>query len=652
MPRRAGWLVVALLAVFAVRVIDHSARICPTYDEPAHLAAGYSYLKWWDFRLNPEHPPLVKVLAALPLLALDPWPESLEPGDADAPPGPGSMSWRRVQALWPRAVEVPAAQWPIAHELLYGVRDEALRRLGARASMLIDPRLRVEPTDYLNDADRLMFWARLPILGFGLMLCLLVFGWARDLFGWRGGLLALTVGCFDPSLLAHAGLVTTDAAAAALVFGSVYGLWRWQHDRRWQSAALAIVCFALAFTAKFSAVLLVPPVIGLSLAAAASSWRRGDRSRASGVILMTAGAALAAYLAVWGSFGFRYAAVVEGPGPSRLPVEETLRQVVEKESRFVPEVRNREFLGVVDRTLAWAHRHRLLPESYLMGLARARWESRARPAFLRGELSERGFRNFFLWTTLLKTPLIVLLAIALALALVARRLGRLDALHLLGPPLFFLAAAIGSHLNIGHRHILPVFPFLWVLCGGLAHWLGRPGVGRRKLGLAGAMLVIAAGSSVVFAPPWRPVVTLDYSLEYFNELAGGPRNGYRSLVDSNLDWGQGLARLSSWLESREVEEPINLCYFGNADPRFYRIRHVKMPGGYVPSPPLGDLARFEDAVRPGYLAISATHYQGVWFTPELRRRWRTFLADAELVDVVGYSILIFRLGESPSADAR
>lgn len=635
-PRWAPALIAALLAVFAGRVVYQSSQFSATYDEPAHLVAGYTYLRWHDYRLNPEHPPLVKKLAALPLLWLEPWPESFDINDPDLHVGTGSMSWQRVKNLWRQATESVGTQWPLAHELLYGVSDRGLQRLGVAASMLIDPRHRVEADEYLNDADRLLFWARLPVLGFGLLLCGLVFLWARELFGWAGGLLALVIAVFDPNVAAHSGLVTTDVAATLLIFGATYGLWRWSQRFHWRDGLLTAACFGLAFTAKFSAILLIPPMVVLSAVVAAHSASRGQRLQVRRTVLLLIGCAAAAYFAVWAAFGFRYSATAPPEDDIRLPVEETLERVVAKEARFDPEVRGRKYLGALDHALAVANRLRLAPESYLIGLAYARMESRARPAFLRGRLGERGFRSFFLWTALLKTPVVVLLTILLALILVVPRLRWLDGLFLCLPVIFLLGIAASSHLNIGHRHILPVYPFLYVLTGGLAIRLER-----RRLPVITAIL--AVGSVVVFAPPWRPTQTLGRPFEYFNELAGGPRLGYRHLVDSNLDWGQGLEDLARWLHDQEVGEPINLCYFGNADPRFYQIRHVKMPGGYVPSPPLGNRARFEDAIIPGLVAISATHLQGAWLSPEERSQWHLFLEGAELAGRAGNSILVYRL---------
>jgi hypothetical protein len=157
-----------------------------------------------------------------------------------------------------------------------------------------------------------------------------------------------------------------------------------------------------------------------------------------------------------------------------------------------------------------------------------------------------------------------------------------------------------------------------------------------------ALGAVAVSASVVFAPPWKPVIIYPDYLAYFNEFAGGPRNGYTCLVDSNLDWGQDLKKLKHWLDRHKIAEPINLCYFGMADPRYYQIPHVNLLGGCVFEPE----EPFQAARIPGYLAISATNLQGVYLSAQGRALWARFLQDAHLIDTIGYSIFIYRL-ESP-----
>ena len=161
--------------------------------------------------------------------------------------------------------------------------------------------------------------------------------------------------------------------------------------------------------------------------------------------------------------------------------------------------------------------------------------------------------------------------------------------------------------------------------------------------LAAAIALVAVSSSLVFTPPWRPVWIGSRPLEFFNELAGGPANGYRHLVDSNLDWGQGLGDLRRWLDREGIDEPINLCYFGTSDPRWYQIRNVRVPCDYLFAPPFGPGDPFRPTIVPGLLAISATHLQGERDTAQMREmRWAA-LERAELIDRIGFSMFVYRL---------
>jgi hypothetical protein len=260
---------------------------------------------------------------------------------------------------------------------------------------------------------------------------------------------------------------------------------------------------------------------------------------------------------------------------------------------------------------------------------------------LLGRISAGGSPAFFPAAFLVKTPLPALALMAAGLWLSARRRERRGELALLlAAPAVYAAAALAAPLHLGHRHILPVYPFLFVAAGAAAS-PRRGRAGPRAVALGGAA-ACALSALLVFAPPWRPQAAFPDFLAYFNELAGGPRGGGRVLVDSDLDWGQGLKSLAAWLRTRGVSEPVNLCYFGTAEPRFYGVRYVNLPGGLPFAPEAG----FEKARVPGWLAISATSFSGVYMDPALRTAWRDFLrrTDARLAGVAGRSIYVFELG--------
>ncbi len=208
------------------------------------------------------------------------------------------------------------------------------------------------------------------------------------------------------------------------------------------------------------------------------------------------------------------------------------------------------------------------------------------------------------------------------------------------PAAFYFAVAVAMRLDIGQRHLLPVYPFLYVLAGSLALEWKRF---RRPARIVTAILLllwIAVSSQFVFFPfnhqPWQKVAP--HYLSYFNELAGGPANGYKELVDSNLDWGQDLRALKPWLDQHQITNPIYLCYFGTADPRYYGILHYNLPGGYAFEPSEGF-----DSLKPGgIIAISATSLQGVYISPDVWDVWRQILNHSIPVGRVGDSIFIYQ----------
>ena len=162
-----------LLAFFFTLALGASLQKSPTYDETFQLLAGYSYLKWGDYRINPEHPPFAKLLAALPLLALKINNSFLTREQRDSVQESGVNGWRL------------ANQWLFSS----------------------------------NDAEKLLFYAKLPMLGLGVILGLLVFCWTRELYGLNAAFAAQVLYLLDPNILAHSPIIHTDIPFALAFFG-------------------------------------------------------------------------------------------------------------------------------------------------------------------------------------------------------------------------------------------------------------------------------------------------------------------------------------------------------------------------------------------------------------------------------------------------
>jgi hypothetical protein len=256
-----------------------------------------------------------------------------------------------------------------------------------------------------------------------------------------------------------------------------------------------------------------------------------------------------------------------------------------------------------------------------------------RPAFFVGKYSHEGWWNYFLTVFLIKTPICTIASIIASLALykVGNVLRWREVIFLIAPVIFFFAVTNQSNMAIGIRHILPVYPFLFVLASRLAtvrfrnRWLAPLFVS--------ASLVFTGISSVRTAP---------HQLAYFNEIAGGPDRGYYYLSDSNIDWGQGLKGLKAYIEKEKLPV-IYLSYFGTAPPSYYGIRYQDVGGkGPLEWPPPADKVP-ADAARK-ILAISVYNLQDVSRPHDPLFRW---LWKRQPIAKIGYSIFIYDLTNDP-----
>ncbi len=545
----------------ALFALTAAAEKSMTADEIAYLVAGHTYNTRGDFRFHPENGILPQRLVGLPLtLAGVPLPDYPD--------------------LWAKA-----DIWTYGHRFFY--------RHGL-------------------PADFYLFAGRGVVALFSAALGFLVFCWAKSLHGWRGGFLALGLYAACPAFLAHGALATSDVVMA-FFFLAALGAW-WRHLARPGPAAAAIsaLVFGTACVAKFSAVLLLP-----MMAICAVAWwlalPRADRSR--GLFRLAGSGALHAIAAaaiIWLCYGARFSAFAPG---------ETGAGFYRGDWNWIL-----EDLGLPGLVVATLRDLRALPEAFLYGFAFVLQFSRERAAFFAGEYGTTGWLGFFPFAFLVKTtlPLLGLFALA-AFATVARlrRLARTSGRAALWAafqpwvPLVALVVVYGitsllSHLNIGHRHLLPIYPALFIGAGSLAAWLtrARPWAAAGILALGAAHVAVAASN--------RP-----HHLAFFNSLVGGPAQGWRYLVDSSLDWGQDLAGLARWLRTAAPGEPAYVAYFGAGDPAYEGIRATLLPG----LPNVGE-PKPARALGPGVYAVSATLLQQVY--SDLRGPW-TAAAEQEFL---------------------
>jgi hypothetical protein len=429
-------------------------------------------------------------------------------------------------------------------------------------------------------------------------------------------------------MIAHGGVVTNDLGIALFTFLAIASFDLVTERLTWARLLLAGLSFGAALGTKFSSVALVPIYVALGALVAFGPepmavdlrWlapaRRPGRglARLAWVAAVLAVMALIGLTVLWASYGFSSPLAQDQAGEANFDWAAL---------RPPP--------GPVTDLLLLARRVHAVPEAYVWGFLHFLEHAESRPAFLLGERSEQGWWYYFPATIAMKTPL-PLLALGLLSLLVigSGRVGWRLRLFLLLPPAVFLGLTMTRSINIGHRHVLPVYPFLFVAAGSVA-WLATAGgtVRLRRLwtGVTVAALAWAAVGTFRVHP---------HALAYFNELAGGPANGYRRLVDSNLDWGQDLPGLAAY-QRREGIPKLKLAYFGTADPGYYGVVCDRLPG-YQPPPP-STLVR---EVRPGdVVAVSATLLQGLYVEPAVEELMARLRAEPPIA-TIGHSILVFR----------
>jgi 4-amino-4-deoxy-L-arabinose transferase-like glycosyltransferase len=447
---------------------------------------------------------------------------------------------------------------------------------------------------YQNDADKILLRTRMAAATFTLLLALLVFLGTREIFGTAAAFIALALLAFEPNLLAHGALVTTDAGLSCFMFASIYAFYRYvKAPSVWRLVVVGIAT-GLALAAKHTRVLVFPMLLLLAICeairyqiSATTEARKVFRKRALTLAGSLVVITVIAVAVLWSFYGFRYQA-----RPNGLLLNPPLTD-------FVQGLRPHETWIIA--TMARWH---LLPESYLYGLADVRITANYYTSFVLGKIYAHGVWFYFPVAFLIKSTIGFMALLLLSVAAIATR--RLicwrEILFVVIPPAFYLLVAVSVGMNIGVRHILPVYVFLSVLIGGAAWALMRQN--RRWAYVIAALLIIHAGSSLRTFPTY---------MAYSNELWGGPSQTYKYLTDSNADWGQQLKATKQYLDQRGVKD----CWFvyfaeGVAEPHYYGIP-------CKPLPTVNTLWLNEPIEVPpsidGPVLISTSNLSGVEFGP-------------------------------------
>jgi len=497
---------IVLVVVFFAQCAYTAKTDSVSWDESQHLYSGWLSWKHTDFGFNPEVPPLVKMWCAIPLLGRD----------IVQPPFIGGEFKREGFVLGQRFL----------------------------AS---------------NGIDRTLIPARLMAAVLSAMLAITIFLAALEMYGRSAAFFALALFCFDPNFLAHGAFVTTDIGASFTLLLSIYLFYRVLKLPSAPRVAWLGIAMGMTFTAKFTGIFVIPMIIIISLL---DLWNRrnaetADRRSATGrrLTISIAAASMVGLLFIWAIYHFRYAA-----RPTGLSLDPATGQ-------YLQELRS----PLIRSMMLWVDKHHLLPEAYIYGLADTKISAASLPSYLFGHLTHQASRWYYPAALTIKStlPFLILLVLTIAALASGRWKTRREAIVLMVPPAFLFIIASTSDIGIGFRHLLPIFPMLYILTAGCAAHFAN---GNRKLMYVfGALLLWQIGTSELSRPGL---------VAYANEAWGGPAKTHLYLSDSNTDWGQQLRYVKSYLD-KHPNQPCYFAYFaqGPVDFRDYGVRCQVLPTG-------------------------------------------------------------------------
>jgi len=577
-----------LMAVFSMK--DDSL----TMDELAHLPAGYSYLTQKDMRLNPEHPPLIKDLAGFPLLFIK------------------EINFPSEIKDWKDDIN---GQWGFGNVFLF--------KSG-------------------NPADKMIFWGRIPMILILILLGFYIFKWTRELFGNKTALLSLFLFSFSPTFLAHGRLVTTDVGAAfGVVFATYYFLKSLQNPNK-KNIILAGISLGIAQCLKFSLILLLPFFVFLTFV-----WWLIFSKKIKEALKILFFTFLIGFLFIWPIYLFH---TWNYPPERQLKDTQFILTSYADGPSSITEAcfSMKKILRCPAEIVIWAADKQIVRPLAQYGLGLLMIFQRAvggNTTYFLGEVSAAGWKNYFPIVYLIKEPLtfhiLTIIALLYAAWLIKKPFwitpvsrakewikNHFSEFAMLIFIFLYWLTSLSSNLNIGVRHLLPVFPFTILLVSAMiGNFLKAPYLKLKYLILGGLLL-------------WQAIsvlATYPHFLAYFNEIVGGPDKGYIYVVDSNLDWGQDLKRLKKWLDENNIQK-IYLDYFGGGDAEYY-LKEKFIPWWGTRNP--------AELPKGSYLAVSASLLQGGRGKPvpgfDQPSGYYLWLNQYPPVAKIGYSIFVYKI---------
>ena len=509
-------------------MLNASLQESATMDELAHIPAGYGYVKYLDYRLNPEHPPLVKAIAAFPLIFQN-------------------LGFPIDKSSWQTDIN---GQWVAGAQFLY---------------------------ESGNDADKIIQWSRLGPMILTLILIIFIYIWAKEIIGRWWALLPAFLFALSPTVLAHGHYVTTDIGAALGIFAALYYFIKFINAPSKKHLIFAGIAFGIAQLLKFSSVLIIPFFIFLiivfyirEVAISKKFFIQAFQYIKNIFFIFLIGYAVV--YAVYFIFTINY--------PIEKQKSDTEITLTSFAGKPTPAGENCKPMRCLADANIWMSGNKFLRPfaEYMLGVLMViQRSSGGNTGYFLGEVSASGWWYYFPILFILKEPIPSLILILLTFLFSIKNILKIKnlklkilndylALHfaefsMLSFAIFYWLYSIKSPLNIGIRHILPTMPFIYILTVSAAKKIVNSSIIRKCLLVA--LLLWFALETLSTAP---------YYLSYFNQFGGGIQNGFKNAVDSNYDWGQDLKRLKKFVDNPPAGQNIDkiaIDYFGGGNPKYY-----------------------------------------------------------------------------------
>ncbi len=570
-----------------------------TFDEVAHIPAGYSYVTQGDYRLNPEHPPLLKVLSGLTLIPLHPtfdttkdfWKTSNEYGEYD--------------------------QWKAGKHLLHHAQ---------------------------NNTDWIVFCARSPIIIISILFGLFIFYWGKKIDGIITGLFALILYAFDPNILGHNHFVTTDIGIAIAISCAFYFFLHFLKYPTWKNALYGGLALGIAQITKFSAVMLLPFFSILLITYALITYTTKNHNRINtfwNYLSKGIFAIFIAFMTIW---------IMYTPVTWNMP-KDTLPPITEIKAQ--PEKYARDVYFTHFILLSNEYKATRPLAVYAQGLMQVlNRVDDGNVSYFMHTVSSNASLWYFPFVFIAKQTIIHLFfyitTIVLFFGLCVRsihdaftqkykkslkkfRVFIIRHFQEITLTLFIILysyISITGNLTIGFRHLFPIMPLLYILTAKtiINSYKSLQNPTRKKI-------VRTTFITLIILLAITTISTYPYYMSFFNSIFGGPKNGYHYVTDSNADWGQDLKRLKKYLDTHPEIDKIRITYFGGDDIH-NRIGADKYILWWDSKRP----------IEPGYYALSTFFLQeSIYNTKKADDDSFRWTQNYEPIDQVGTSFLIYKI---------